>query len=280
MAFLELALAALSPLTAQLTQNNDQQQTQFAPFQPTDIFGSNVSQLQLGQEGQQEKLLAGLQQGLFQGGADALQGGLPPELSLGNLSKGELPKASQERIQKLAFSGIDRGLRKASAIASESALARGVPLSSLQGVQEAALQQPLIEQAQDRAEALSLSELNRLEGLRQNFLSNSLALQNSPALQRLTQLRLAQGKQTQENLQLTREPGELPGQFGPEDQRTSQQKIDDLNQELYALNTQLIAQGIPKHKRNKIINDKRRELASKLGFAVGDNFNVFDPSAG
>lgn len=270
-------LAAGLPFLGDLLGIGGQQQaqTQFVPgVTQSDVYGSN--QLRLGQESASERELAGLQQNLFRGGAAALQGGLPQELGLGNLARGEIGGRNQERIRRLAFSGLDEGLRRASSIASENALARGIPLSSVQGMQEAALQRPLIEQGQDRMEALSLAELGRLEGLRQNFLSNSLALQQSPALQRLTELRLAEGKQ--ESLQLTREPGGLPQGMGPEDRRTPAQKISDLNKILMDLTTQLIAQGIPDHRRHKIVNAKRRELAAANGFGV-ENFNIVEQAS-
>ena len=156
----------------------------------------------------EEQMLAALQMSLagqaFRGAAGGEVGGL----TLESLMRGELPGASRTRIHEQAFAPVNEGIRMALRRAEEGAAARGVPLSTIQSGYEAELIRPLLAQAAQTEAGLGMGELERLGGLRERALANMLAMQQSPALERLLGLRMAEAEERQ--LQITRKPGELP----------------------------------------------------------------------
>jgi hypothetical protein len=176
-----------------------------------DQFQRTRSQTVLPEATAEEQALAGAAQqaatSAFQGARGGAIGGAP---SLAALSAGQLPGASRSRIQDLAFGGLEEALSRASRVAGEQALSRGVPLSSMEFTNAAELQRPLLSEATRNFAALSQQELGRLGDLRQTAFANTMAVQESPALQRLTGLRMAQGQQQQDALNLQRGPGGLP----------------------------------------------------------------------
>lgn len=241
----------------------------------SDIFSRLRNRL--GAETGIESDLAGLQQGLFRAGVEGL-GRMPGELSLDRLAQGEISRGARDRINRQAFGGFNEAIRRANAAAGSQALSRGLGMSSVEQGIAADLQRPIVERAGGLAAALESQELGRLEGLRERFLANSMALQNSPALQRLLQIRMAEAEQ--ENLQLTREPGQLPDEISreagltPEHEIPFEEKNRRIQQALQEMNAQLIAQGVPKHTRNRTINNLRRALAARYGVRVGGNYEI------
>jgi len=175
-------------------------------FTPGDTFA--VGQTILGPEGSREAELARLQQllaGQLMGGGDM---GLGGGLGLQSLTSGMLPSATLANIRQAAYGGLDESMRRASSQAESYAMAKGVPLSSMQFSMQNDLQRPLMAQAMQTEAQMRLAEVGRLQGLRQQEIQNRLAVQQSPALQRLSQLRLAEA--IKQNLQMARHPGGLP----------------------------------------------------------------------
>jgi len=248
---------------------------QVSGFEPSDRFGRSRGFLP-GRGGFEDELLR-LQAGLFQQGAGALGGGMPSGLDLNALSSGKLSAGANARIHQQAFGGLNEGLQRAGRIAGERAQSRGLGGSTIEASQEAELQRPLIAQASQMQAALQNQELNRLSGLRQTFLSNILALQQSPTLDRLLQERLAEGGQDQ--IDLARFPGGLPSTTGDildEDTRDNPQIIADINAQLISFNQQMMDEGVPQHERNKRVNEKRKELAAQNGFTIEDDFRIVE----
>lgn len=177
---------------------------------PSDLFQGQMTSTKLLPETQAETGLAGAQQDLYRRLLGEAGGRLPMELGLGGLSRGVIPAASQQRIDQLAFGGLQQAGRRASAGATEQALSMGTPFSSYQLAQTAGMTEPLAEQAARLRAQLQMQELDRLTGLRQTALANMMALQESPALTRLLQIRMAQPTQASSQLQMQRLPGGLP----------------------------------------------------------------------
>lgn len=221
-------LTLFASLAPYLSGGNDTEQV--SGFEPSDVFSRNRTRLP--GMGAPETELAGLQQSLagksFRAGMEALPSGLGLEaltggnvggVDFGGLARGELGAAQTGRIHEMAFGGIQEGIDRALAAASDRALAQGVPLSSMQYANQNELIRPLISEAGrmqaglqmqelDSLAGLRSSELGRLGDLRQRSLGNMLALQESPALNRLLSMRMAEAEQ--ENLNMSRFPGGLP----------------------------------------------------------------------
>ena len=205
---------------------------QVSGFEPHDRFGRSRGFLP-GRGGIEDELLR-LQAGLFRQGAGAL-GGLPADLDLSALSSGRLSADANARIHQQAFGGLNEGLSRANRIAGERAQSRGLGGSTIEASQAAELSRPLLAQASQMEAALQNQELNRLSNLRQTFLSNLLALQQSPTLDRLLQERLAQAGQDQ--IDIARFPGGLPPAAGDllGGEEVLQQDIEDPEETIFAL---------------------------------------------
>jgi hypothetical protein len=175
-------------------------------FEPSDMFSRLKTALK--NAGATEEELAQLQQSLFRDVSGNVGGALPQGLGLEALAGGQLPQASLDRIRETAFGGIEEGARRATRVSQEMFAGRGLPMSSLEAVHGANLMQPLISQAAQLQAQLQMGEMGRLSGLRQQAIQNQIAVQESPALQRLLQIRLAQPETNQ--LQMSRFPGGLP----------------------------------------------------------------------
>lgn len=177
---------------------------------PSDMFQRQMSQTRLLPETGVESQLGMNQQDLYRRLLGQAGGNLPMELGLGNIARGQLPAASMGRIDQLAYGGLQEAGRRASAGATEQALSMGTPFSSYQLAQQANMIQPMAQQAAQLRAQLQMQELERLSGLRQTALANMMALQESPALTRLLQIRMAQPTQTSSQIQFNRGPGGLP----------------------------------------------------------------------
>lgn len=236
------------------------EQTTTQEMQPNDIL--SMSRIGGARAGENE--LVALQQALFGKGAGELLGGTPEELNLSSIASGRISPTTSRNLDRIAFSGLDEGLRRASAIAQERAGARGIGMSSIEAVQEAELQRPLISQAAGLRANLERAELDRLSGLRQNLLGNLFRMQESPALNRLLQLRMAE----QNNLQLTRFPGGLPDfvrdMFGGDGMNTASQRKEQLRNEMRGLVDQMNGSNSFKGKQRLIKEMQRiKELWEK-----------------
>lgn len=246
-------------------------QTTTQEMQPSDLF----SMSRIGGAGSGENDLVALQQALFGSGArEILQTGMPGELNAASLAGGRLSSATGRRLDQAAFGGLNEGLRRASAIAQERAGARGIGMSSIEGIQEAELQRPLIENAAGLRASLEQSELSRLSGLRENLMGNLLRMQDSPALNRLLQLRMAE----QNQLQLSRFPGGLPdfvkGELGIEGgMSTATQRKQQLQNEILGLKQQLKGDNSWKGKQRIYQEMRRIEELWKKEFP-NEEFNV------
>lgn len=194
---------------------------QVSGFQPFDMFQRQTQTI--GPQTQEEQEIAMLQRQLL----DQLFGeagqGLPGSLSLARLAAGEIPQARQERITEQAYGGLEEAGRRVSSQARERALAAGVPLSSQQFIEESEMNTRLATEAARQRASLEQQSLTDLMGLRQRAIANMIALRQSPELERLLRMRLAQG--TTENLQMGRFPGGLPrSAYGPGDMEYSPQQ--------------------------------------------------------
>jgi len=180
-------------------------------FEPSDAF--RRTQTNLGDPSADEnelmQLILSLARSVGGIGGEPLPGGL----TLESLASGELPDATQGRIQERAFAGVDEGLRRAGVQSSRTALGRGLgPASSFEATAFGELSRPLLESAAGRQASLEQAELDRLGGLRERTIANMLAIQDLPALNKLLSLRLAEGQR--DELSLGRFPGDLPGFVG------------------------------------------------------------------
>jgi hypothetical protein len=197
---------------------NDTQQV--SGLEPSDSWSRSMARL--GAATPQEQTLGSLQYGLGVNAMGAANQDLMGAPSMANLTAGYISPASQSRIHELAYGGLDQGINQAMNAGQDRAMAQGVPLSSMQYGYQNDLVRPLLSQASQQESALSMQELNRMAGLRQSALSNSLAMQNAPALDRLLGIRLQEA--SHEGTQMTRFPGGLPDAayggagMSPEDQ--------------------------------------------------------------
>lgn len=175
-------------------------------FEPTDVF-NRIRQL-LPEEGEDEAGLARLQQDLYRSLAQQARGPMPQELGLGALARGELSTATRGRIHQTAFGGMQEGIHQGLMQAQQMAARRGMSMSSMEGVAGAQLTRPLMAQAAQMQAGLELNEMNRLMGLRQQAMANRIAIQNSPALERLLRIRMAEQETNQ--ISMGRHPDGLP----------------------------------------------------------------------
>lgn len=148
---------------------------------PQDVF--NMQRTRLIPETQAESQLARLQQQLARS-VMGFSGDMPPELGMSMLARGELTPTSERRMDDLAYGNIRAAMSKA----MEQATAAGMPMSSamLAGAN------PMMRQGSQLRGQLEMMELDRLSKLRSQMLANAMAAQQSPALTRLLQIRLAQ----------------------------------------------------------------------------------------
>lgn len=234
--------------------------SQFIPgVTESDVYSR--SRLKLGAETGPESYMAGLQQALFGQGANSLLAGNIPGLN--DIAAGKLPAASLQRIDQMAYGGLTPALRRASGVAQEEALTRGIGLSSIQSERTAELHQPLMDAAANRAAGLQMQELDRLSGLRQQSIANAMALQNSPALDRLLQIRLAEAEQ--QNFTQNREPGGTD--FGEGDPAAMAKEKERWNEMLAAATS--TAQKYSSHQDRHLKKRKLQELVESFGYTVG-----------
>ena len=185
--------------------NNDSQQT--SGVDPSDFFSRTKGRL--GAETPEDAMLTALQQSLFRATAEnALGGGIPAALDPERLASGRLSAQSHNRLDRAAFGGMEESLRRAFGIASENAQSRGIGMSGIESVNAAELSRPIISQAGQLRAQMEGQELGRLTDLRDRLMANMMAIQNSPTLNRLLQIRMAEAEQDQ--LNLSRFPGGLP----------------------------------------------------------------------
>lgn len=173
---------------------------------PTDTF--QFGKRSIGPEGEMEAMLAQLQQMLAQQAMQTASEAMPEGLSLANLAAGILPPEAMARIQEMAFGGMEEAGRLATRSSQESAQRQGVPMGSYQHVMEAELMRPAMIEAARMSAALQQQELQRMGQMRAGALQAQLAVQESPALSRLSNLRAMEGETA--SLGMQRAGGGLP----------------------------------------------------------------------
>jgi hypothetical protein len=184
--------------------------------QPTDSY--SISQLMLRPESGAESSLAQLQQMLFKMAALSQQPRMPTQIN----------PQMQSYIDQATMGGIDTMTQQAYRQAEEMAMSRGLGGgSSIQANAMGQAMEPAIAQAnQMRAQMMyqalqeeiqrMMAQQQFLAQLRQQTIANQIGVQSSPALDRLTQLRMASSPQQQ--MTMNRKSGGLPewagDQFG------------------------------------------------------------------
>ena len=167
---------------------------------------ATTQQFQLGPESDRERILAMLAERLGLFGGEVAMGGGP--ISLDDLIAGRIGESARNRFDQLVFGdAFKRAIGEAERTARESASARGLGGGSGETQLYSRLVQPTLESAAQARIGLEMSEVERLNQLRQNLIANALAFQDMPALNRLTALRLATG--TQRGFQATQPVGEF-----------------------------------------------------------------------
>jgi hypothetical protein len=155
-------------------------------------------------EGFMESLLAHVQQQLSSKASGMAGEALPQQFNMANIAKlisggGELSAEMKKRLDELAFGSLNQAGQQAMTAVSDRAAAQGMSGSSWQGSMYGSMMQPLASQAGQLRSSLEMQEVQRqmqqgqmLSQLRQQAFANMIAAQDSPALSRLTSLRLAQ----------------------------------------------------------------------------------------
>jgi hypothetical protein len=184
-----------------------------AKFTPTE--SQSMQMHKLIPETEEEQQLAALQQALAfalmmsdyssHGGisADMLAQGEVGGVGAGNLMRGELDQVTTNRLKEAAFGGLQEAGRMAGAGATEGMMGRGMGMSSARDDVQAEMLRPLLAQASQHYGSLyqgelgrqaqtRTSELDRMSAMRQIALQNALMIQQSPALDRLLKIRMAQ----------------------------------------------------------------------------------------
>lgn len=135
--------------------------------------------------------------------ADMLGLGEVGGVGASDLMAGELDSATRARLERQAYGGLEEAGQRISAGATEGAMGRGLGMSSVRDSLQGEMMQPLVAQASQNYGALyqnelgrqaqtRMAELERQRQLRQTALQNSLMIQQSPALERLLRIRMAQ----------------------------------------------------------------------------------------
>jgi hypothetical protein len=169
-----------------------------------------------------ESMLAGKQQALSGRAMTQAYAPLPQVFGWNNIQgmmtqaqSGVLSPETQRRMDAMAYSGLNRAGQQAGLAAAERSVSMGTPGSSAQGLYAQGMVQPMAsEMARYRAQ-LEMQELQRqmemaryYQQVQDQHLANMMAVQNSPALTRLMQIRA--GQQTGTDTLMRREGGGLP----------------------------------------------------------------------
>ncbi len=188
-------------------------QSQGGEYTPTETQGVNRTRLM--PESDEESRMASLANLLaysLMKSDYASPGGITAEMlgigevggvGAGDLMAGELDTATRARLGRQAYGGLEEAGKRISAGATEGAMGRGLGMSSVRNDMQSEMMQPLIAQAAQNYGALyqnelgrqgqtRMAELERMNKLRQTALQNSLMIQQSPALERLLRIRMAQ----------------------------------------------------------------------------------------
>lgn len=173
---------------------------------PTDMWG--IGRTKIGEETELEKLLAALQASMGTQGMQAAQGDLAAAPSMQDILAGRINPTMGARFDQLAFGGLQQAGMEADRYATERALGQGMDFSSQQGAWQAQAMQPAMVQAMQYRGQLEMAEIQRQAEMRQRAMGNLLALQDSPALSRLLQIRMQEATTSQ--TQMGRDPWKLP----------------------------------------------------------------------
>jgi len=198
--------AILIPLLGFLGQMLTAGSSGGSSFEPSDVFSR--SGIKLPGMGGDEQWLADLLNQISGQSMQGEMGAMPEYLSYDALASGQLPPEVQQRINQMAFGGLEEASQRAMRPVQEAAMSRGLGLSSWELMNQMQVARPLATEAANRQSMLQLEWMNKLQGLRQQMFANKMAVQQSPALERLLKIRLAQPEATQ--LQMSRHPGDLP----------------------------------------------------------------------
>lgn len=166
-----------------------------------DIFSHGFSRL--GVETEEEKRLALLQALLGMAGMQQARTDMLGAPSMADILAGRISPDMSKHLDMLSFGGLEEAGRMANRYATERALGQGMDMSSLQNSWYAQAMQPAMIQAMQMRSALQLQEVERMQRLRQTAMGNALAMQESPTLSRLLQIRGAEAQTSQ--MQLGRE---------------------------------------------------------------------------
>ena len=159
---------------------------------PSDV--TTIQSQRLGGASAEEELLAQLQQQLAQQlFSQAFQG--TGGITAQSLAQGQLSGQTNARLQEIAFGGLEEAGRRALSASAGQTARQGIPGSSVQASLQAQLLRPELQRATQQFAGLQQQELLRQQQLRQQALQNMQVIQQSPALQRLLQLRLAEATQ-------------------------------------------------------------------------------------
>ena len=200
------AEAILIPLLGFLGQMLTAGSSDDSSFEPSDVFSR--SGIKLPGMGGDEQWLADLLNQISGQTMQGEMGAMPEYLSYDALASGQLPPEVQQRINQMAFGGLEEASQRAMRPVQEAAMGRGLGLSSWELMNQMQVARPLATEAANRQLMLQLEWMNKLQGLRQQMFANKMAVQQSPALERLLKIRLVQPEATQ--LQMARYPGGLP----------------------------------------------------------------------
>ena len=200
------AEAILIPLLGFLGQMLTAGSSDDSSFEPSDVFSR--SGIKLPGMGGDEQWLADLLNQISGQTMQGEMGAMPEYLSYDALASGQLPPEVQQRINQMAFGGLEEASQRAMRPVQEAAMGRGLGLSSWELMNQMQVARPLATEAANRQSMLQLEWMNKLQMLRQQMFANKMAVQQSPALERLLKIRLAQPETTQ--LQIGRYPGGLP----------------------------------------------------------------------
>ena len=151
-----------------------------------------VSHQRIGQETDMERMLGRLQGSMGYGLMNRTAAEGTGGITMQDLASGRIGEAAQGRINEQAFSGMNTGIQSALNQAMQSSNRLGLGLSSMTSGMSANMISPLIERAMANKAGLEQQEMQRMQGLYQQGLSNQMAVQNSPALNRLLQIRMAE----------------------------------------------------------------------------------------
>lgn len=207
-------IAAAAQIGGAIHQSQQSQQSQQGSI-PHDLM--TIQQRRIGPQTPEEYAMVQQQQQLAgQGMATAMAGGTGGitmgglaggqfgGIGLEGLMQGDIGSAQDERLRDIAFGGIEEAGRRAMDVSMGRYQKMGMPMSSMQQGMYGSLMRDPMEQASRHYGQLQQQELGRMGGLYQTEaqrqqglygmgMQNMMAMQAAPALQRLLQIRMAEG---------------------------------------------------------------------------------------